>query len=335
MIPGDRLLYAVSARQEMSWHAFKRMFELLCAPALAKTTLGDVNFARYETARALDSLAHIELVFGPSSARLHTSPPALSLLPNAGFPVAVLCGARAPTTFDHLHSCVENSGLAIQLDISEQPDASHRFPTRISVISESTGDLAVFAHAAGLAFSPVPAAWAILNFAGSLGDYLNACQWSHTDELNWEEREFDAQSLRFAVTRSGGDLRLRRYTHPSRQYPIHYLWRGHEATRIDPDWARFVVLQDSVRNVLHYDHSSCSFVLPSTVPLPRLFSRALCLCSGLIPLIAPETAVADSPVSAPLYKVYQNIPREFAELVAHKLHQKLITTFTLLDFRHD
>jgi hypothetical protein len=334
MSPGDRLLYAISAKQELGWPVFKRTFELLCSHHLTKKNLEDMNFSRYETARALDALGHVDVDFG-SNARLYAAPPALSLLPRSGLPSAVLSGSRSPNTIDLLSRLLEKSRANLQLEVRSQRDESMRFPARVIVMGESAQELAGFAREADLAFGEVPASWTILNFAGSLAEYLAACEWLRTDKLNWDERQFDVDRLHFTATPSMGELQLIRYVHPSRQYPIHYLWRGAEAARVDPDWGRFAVLKERARNVLHYDRSASSVVLPATVPLPKLLARALCLCSGLVPLAVPGSAVVDSPVTASLFRVYPEVPYEFAQIVAAKLGQTLITDFTLLEFEND
>jgi hypothetical protein len=335
MSPGDRLLYAISAKREMSWPVFKRTFELLCMHDLAERSLEDMKFARYETARTLDALGHIEADFDWPNARLYAAPPALSLLPSSGLPVALLSGARAPNTLDLLSASIEQRSGSVALAVRNQSDESKRFPARVTVIGESSGDLASLAQEVGLTFQKVPPSWGILNFAGSLSEYLSGCQWLRTDELNWESRQFSVVVLRFSAPQSDGGLRLFRYTHPTRQYPIHYLWRGNAAARVDPDWGRFAALKEAGRNIVHYDRSSSSVVIPATVPLPKLLSRALCFCSGLIPQIAPAAAVAGSPVTAPRFRVYPSVPWEFARLLALKLDQTLITDFTLLDSKND
>jgi hypothetical protein len=331
MSPGDRLLYAISAKQEMGWPAFKRTFELLCAHDLSERNLEDMSFARYETARGLDALGHVEVDFG-SNARLFAAPPALSLLPSSGLPAAVLSGARAPNTIDRLSAYLEKSAGKFQLDIRDQRDESKRFPARVTLTGESGEDLARLARDTDLTFQKVPASWTLLNFAGPLSGYLSACEWLHTDKLSWEERQFDVQRLQFSATPSVSDLQLIKYIHPSRQYPIHYLWRGSEATRVDPDWGRFAALKQAGRNVLHYSHDARVLMVPASIPLPKLFARALCLCSGLVPPTVSGSAVVNSPVTAPLFRLYPTVPHEFAQIVAAKLEQSLITDFTLLEF---
>jgi hypothetical protein len=290
--------------------------------------------SRYETARGFDALGHAELDFGANT-RLYVAAPALFLLPQSGLPVALLAGARGPGTTKLLAENIAASGRNLQLSLDSQRDTSRRFPARVTVTAERTEDLAWLAGVAKLAFRKTPASWAILHFAGSLDEFLSGCEWLRADRLNWEARQFDIEQLRFSVNQSVRELQLVKYIHPSRQYPIYYLWRNAESARVDPDWGRFFVLRVAGRNVLHYDRATSSVVLPATVPLPKLLARALCLCSGLVASIVPGEAVANSPVSVPFFRVYTAVPHEFAQIVARKLDQTLITDFRLLDIEHD
>jgi len=331
--PGNRLLYAISAKRELGWASFKKTFELLCGQHLSKEELRDMNFARYETARGLDALGHVELDFG-STTRLYAAPPALALLPNAGLPEAILSGARSPSTIENLKALVEKRGNGLQLDVRKQQDESQRFPVRVTVAAETREDLLSIAEETGIKFEENPASWRILNFAGSLNDYLACVEWQRTDRLNWEEQQFDPARLQFSGTPFDGEIQLIKYIHPSRQYPLYFLWRGGEAARVDPDWGRFAIMSNG-RNVIHYERLAGVLLLPATIPLPKLLARALCLCSGLVPRFISGSAVTGSLVNVPLFTLYVNIPPEFAEIAAGKLNQVLITGFRLREIEND
>lgn len=334
MTPGDRLLYTLSAKRDLSWPSFKKLFELLCGPHLAPADLEDANLARYETARGFDALGHVELDLG-SNLRIYAAPPVLALLPVSGFPQAVLTGARSPGSTEIWRERAHSYGAKLQLEIWPQEDHSQRFPSRVWVNAETREGLRSFAADIGVHFQENPAAWRILNLAGSLDQFLAGCEWQRSEKLNWEERHFKPEELRFSMTPSTGETQLIKYIHPSRQYPIHFLWRGFEAARVDPDWGRFAILSGTRRNVIHYARHMGALLLPVSIPLPRLLARALCLCSGLVPRLIPGSRLMDTEVTSPLMRLYASIPPEFARIVAEKLDQKLITDFTLLDTDDD
>jgi hypothetical protein len=327
---GDRLLYTLSAKVDLSWSSFKKLFELLCGPHLAPADLEDAGLARYETARGFDALGHVELDLG-SSLRIYAAPPALALLPISGIPEAVFAGARSPRSMDEWRERAHLYGSRLELDVQLQKDGSGKFPSRVSVKAETRDDLQSFANDIRVDFQGIPASWRILNFAGSLSEFLADSEWQRFEKQNWEERQFNPVELRFSTALAAGQTTLIKYIHPSRQYPIYFLRRGAEAARTDPDWGRFAILSGANRNVIHYERCCGSLLLPASIPLPRLFGRALCLCSGLVPRLIPGSLIADSEVTSPLMRLYANIPREFAQVVAEKLNQQLITDFTLLD----
>lgn len=337
MTPGDRLLYAISAKRELGWSVFKRTFELLCAAHAVDASVTDMGFARYETARGLDALAHVEVEIDfDSGTRLYAAPPTLSLLPRAGLPKAILSGARSPNSIDVLGQRIKEIGRNLQIEVREQAGKVKRFPARVSIAAESTEDLASIAKAAGVEFQRIPVSWSILNFSASLPDYLSGCNWARTDKLNWDEQQFDVDRVCF--TENNGslqDTQLIRYIHPSRQYPIYYLWKGMEAVRVDPDWGRFAILETARRDILHYDHSVAALFLPVTVPLPKLLARALCLCSGFAPRVVSSNGVVGSELPSTSFRVYGDIPPEFARVVAAKIGQKLIEDVSLLEPNDD
>lgn len=330
MTPGDRLLYTVSAKEDLSWSSFKKLFELLCGSQLASTDLEDAGLARYETARGFDALGHVELDLG-SSLRIYAAPRALALLPMSGIPEAVLAGARSPRSIDEWRERAHRYGSRLELEVHSQKDGSGKFPSRVSVKGETREDLRSFATAIGADFQEIPAAWRILTFAGTLSEFLAGSEWRPFDKLNWEERQFNPEELRFSPAMADGETTLIKYIHPSRQYPIYFLRRGAEAARTDPDWGRFAILSSAGRNVIHYDRCSGALLVPASIPLPRLLGRTLCLCSGLVPRLVRGSLLFNSQVASPLMRLYANIPGEFARIVAEKLNQQLITDFRLLD----
>lgn len=330
MTSGDRLLYTLSAKVDLSWSSFKKLFELLCGPHLVPADLEDAGLARYETARGFDALGHVEFDLG-SSLRIYAAPPALALLPMSGIPEAVLAGARSPRSMDEWRARAHPYGSRLELEVQPQKDGSGRFPSRVSVKAEGREDLRSFATDIHVDFQEIPASWRILNFAGSLSEFLEVSEWQRSERLNWEERQFNPVELRFSTAPADGQTTLIKYIHPSRQYPIYFLRRGAEAARTDPDWGRFAILSSVRRNVIHYERSSGTLLLPASIPLPRLFGRALCLCSGLVPRLIPGSLIENSEATGPLMRLYANIPREFAQIVAEKLNQQLITDFRLLD----
>ena len=102
MFNSDRLLYILSAKLDLSWTAFKSAFAALY-PSIASVRdleKQNINNKRLEVVRSLESLGHCDFDF--TGNRVYVAPPALVRLPCAGFPQAVLAGARSPQTLEQI-----------------------------------------------------------------------------------------------------------------------------------------------------------------------------------------------------------------------------------------
>ena len=78
------------------------------------------------------------------------------------------------------------------------------------------------------------------------------------------------------------------------------------------DFGRFKILKAERMKVIEYDEKSYMLSLPVKLPLPSLYERSLCLCSGEPPQISSDGHTLH----------YHSIPREIANLLLEKLGQK-------------
>ncbi|NJL89203.1 MAG: hypothetical protein HC916_04910 [Coleofasciculaceae cyanobacterium SM2_1_6] len=331
MFSSDRLLYVLSAKQEMSWTAFKSAFSSLYTSIASVSDLEkqDINNKRQKVVRSLQSLGHCEFDFTDN--RVYVAPPVLVRLPCAGFPQAILAGARSPQTLEQITGICNSLGNHIKVEI--EPDkALSLIPRRITVQVEDVEELRKIADSLKIHFKENPAAWEILNFSGSLQDYLATRKWSNDPELNWEKHQtFNTNSLLFQTSQYPDSIiRLRQYIHPTRNTQTHYFRRmGQnvkiEHTEIDRDWGRYAVLSALHLNILVYDKRKFVMVVPSGAKLPCLLERALTLCSGYVPEYRDKIdSLAKSLPKAKGFKLFHAIPPQIAEMTAAKLSQTLI-----------
>ena len=289
-----------------------------------------MNVIRWDTARTFDALAHVEFEMGQNP-RFYVTPPNLALLPTVGLPVALLTGARSQGIIERLLSEVKKRGERMDLQSQPQPDPSRRFPSRLTIMGESVTELQSLASDCGFGFANGPAGWCVLGFAAGLSTYLAQGEWMRTARLNWEALYFRPELCRFAVSPTGADVELIKYVHPSRQYAIYYLFRGDSAMRVDPDWGRFAIFENTRRNVLLYDAASGRLLVPITTPLPKLIARGLSLCSGVAARNIPATAVRVTNVIGAIgFKMYADVPPNHAAAAAQRLGQTLTTGFTFV-----
>ena len=332
----DRLLYVLSARGQMSWPAFKKIFDELhiqqnAAPGDSER---ESRFARWQTVTVLDALAHCDFSFGESGGRVYVAPPVLARLPRAGLPQAVLCGARSPTTHGQVEAACDANGASLEW---EAPPASSQrevtlVPPRVAMQATTESELKAVARQLGVHYEEQPPSWKLLHRAGSLDEMLACCRPLPANDLQgWRRKEFNASTLRIReglratpdFADETANARLVCYTHPRTQASRNYLARNGEFLPVDIDWGRYGVLRNEGCDVLVYDERSFRLAVPADAPLPRLLARSLALCSGHAPRFLPSQAALWNSPELRGFNVYRWIPPQIAERVAAKLGQRL------------
>lgn len=325
MFNSDRLLYILSAKQDLSWTAFKSAFAALY-PSIASVRdleKQNINNKRLEVVRSLESLGHCDFDFTVN--RVYVAPPALVRLPCAGFPQAVLAGARSPQTLEQIKDICSSLGNHIKVEIQPDDDLS-LIPRRITVQVEDVEELRKIADSLKIHFKENPAAWEILNFSGSLQDYFATRKWSSAPEINWQRQTFNTNSLQFhSYQDTETNIRLSQYKNPKISTKIYYFWRDGQSTEIDRDWGRYAVLNALHLNVLIYDKRKYMMIVPIGAELPCLLERALTLCSGYVPEYRDKIDCLGKLLPKIRgFRLFQSIPSQVAEMTANKLDQTLI-----------
>lgn len=323
MFNSDRLLYVLSAKQEMSWTAFKSAFGSLYTSIASVSDLEkqSIKNKRLEVVRSLQSLGHCDFDF--TGNRVYVAPPALVRLPCAGFPQAVLAGARSPQMLEQIKDVCDALGNHIKVEIQLDNDLS-LIPRQITVQVEDVEELRKIADSLNIHFRENPAAWEILNFSGSLQDYFATRKWSSAPEINWQRQTFNIDSLQFhSYQGTETNIRLSQYKNPKSSTQTYYFWRDGQSTEIDRDWGRYAVLSTLHLNVLVYDKRKFMMAVPIGAKLPCWLERALTLCSGHMPEYRDRIDSLELP-KVRGFSLFQAIPPQIAEMTATKLNQKLI-----------
>jgi hypothetical protein len=320
----DHLLYVLTARREMAWSTFKQVFEILYeARGLAEPAVAEARPRRTSTIRSLQALAHCDFVFSEAGSRAFIAPAVLSRLPIGGLPKAILSGARSPQTISQLQQASSDHGSVVHIE--QQSINGGLIPARICVEAKSPSDISAVAATLGILVESVPPAWSLANLARHLDEVFGHVKWEQGSELTWARRDFDERALQFGFKPPAtNELRLSRYLNPTKGTFLHWLWRGDSHAAIDCDWGRYAVLHESGKNVLYYDERSLDFATPRGAPLPKLLSRALCLCSGYAPRNIAAEIIPWRSTAAEGYDIYSGVPLRIAELVAKAIGQSLI-----------
>jgi hypothetical protein len=92
------------------------------------------------------------------------------------------------------------------------------------------------------------------------------------------------------------------------------------------DWAKHAVISREGRTWLRYDRKKMLFACPVRLAIPRMMSRALSLCSGFL----PEQRMESTEFFRQRWRVWKDVPRPVADLIADKLGQQYTPLPTLL-----
>lgn len=325
---GDLILFAISSRGRLPWHAFRSAFDDLY-PLIARTESGAVHepdrHQRRRAALVLDALAHCEVLFDPQGGHVSVSTALLAALPCAGLPRAVLCGSRSPGTVQDLRAVAAASNGGVRVRAMSQAATMPSAPARIEVEADSDSGLRQFAQALGIPYEEIPPAWSIIGLSGTVSGYLETLAWSERPELDWPRSDFNPALLQFGPPKARDQrLALSRYLDPIRGQPAYWLWRGTLSATVDPSWGRYVVLSREGRHAYRYEPVTGQLAVPRTVPLPRLLARAATLCSGYAPgaMAARNGEARGGPLG---FDVYRAVPPDVYRVLSEKVEQLDIT----------
>ncbi len=277
----------------------------------------DLKNERYKTIRMLDSLGHCEFDF--TRRKVYVCPPTLVGMPSIGLPRVLLTGARSSTLIQELKAAVKSTGGAAYIIMQQQTEPL--LPTAFIIESSNQGAIAEIAKKTGIAYSPNIASWEIINFAAGLDQI--ALHFLERKPPNWQSQTFCPTLLKFMRQPASQDLdKLVGYKNPITQQYDHWLWRGTLAAEIDRDLGRYLMLVKHGISVLVHDRVHNYLLVPEQIPLPRLFARALALCSGKAPIsqyLKEKTSfkrINEIPM-----QIYSKVPTEVVDILAKKLSQ--------------
>jgi hypothetical protein len=323
----ERLLYFISTRGKVSFVNFDAALKTVYSQ-IYKISLEDINFTRlrYQTLRFLDALGHCDVDFGKRF--IYACPPSLVFVPCFGLPKALLTGARNQELVMHIKKYVAENKNAIRFHRIAQRHEHSLLPMAIYLEAISTDLLKGAASKVGITLkTDEPAAWDLINFSSNISEVGNNMSFDLRTEPDWPKRIFSLSNLAFSKYITINDsIRIVEYTNPRDQQRLHWLWQGDKAADVDRDWGRFLVLHKQNINVLLYDSKRFLLAIPANIPLPRLISRALILCTGRAP---SEDVLQGKPVmTIPEnchFHIYDAVVPSIAEVISNKLGQELIS----------
>lgn len=309
----DKLAFALSSTSTLTRQKYQRLFEHLYVSdaASAGWPLDEVATWRREVARLLENLGICDFFYAED--RLSACPPALTRLPEAGLPSAILTGARTPTLLQELRAAVRASEGQVELTVTPQP-AFPMLPNRVVVRAVTLDRLRECAAQVSVSVHGVTA-HALLGQAVTLDAYLRDRRREPATELaGWSREDFDPTAVHWS-TPTVARVRLTMYKHPQKRGREFYLVDGGEMQNVDPAWGRYAILAHAGKSVLGYDAAEGVLIVPAGARLPAIFERGLTLLSG----IAPQPIKHEDAFS----HAFVRVSGRDAAVVAEKLRQHL------------
>ena len=157
----------------------------------------------------------------------------------------------------------------------------------------------------------------MINLAGPINCYRKSIKKEKPNNLNWERHVFDVHTGLFKYDSNKKDPILASYTNPRNNSRIYLYHKEGFDFEVSQDWGRYLVLQDLNKSVLQYDSRRHILGVQATFPLPKLFARALTLCSGYASLVYEEGS------DGVQWRYFRYVPKQISELIGCKLAQRL------------
>ncbi len=237
-----------------------------------------------------DFLGYVD--FDYQSKQVVANPPQLFLVPTLSGRKALLTGGRTSSFTEKVFEKASQLGLFIS--VIQQAGANKPWVLMPDTLFVETRDLPgygmeelrIFARELNIFFDPEHIAqWGLLNFSAGIEDYVNSL---HADErfedYDWSRKIFNPNTFRFERVESDKfdkTFSLVEYQFNAYTYS-HILWKEGIAYPVDKSWGRWLVLKHQNRQAIFVDLNGLT-AIPAGMPLPRLMSEALLLCSGTIP----------------------------------------------------
>lgn len=327
----NAFLYAISSLGFLDSTDYQREFSNLCLDSGFTDDIS-IEWEREKFVRILLSLGHIEL---NNKKRIFVCPPQLTLIRKDINHLSVLTGARTPYLLEKLIEYIEYRPELLELVIVEQKHPLARngahllIPDAIFIKSKNVNELRELAKTVQIDYQlEKPNSENLFDFSKSVTDYRNSLMWDKRttdDPIKSKIKVFSTNYLRFiersSETTENQQLALY-YFPPFYEY---WLWECGRGAKVKKDWGRYLLLNLIQKRVLIYNKDSEWLAVPSTLPLPKVLSRSLTLCSGLAPLevYSEDLSNYGLPYGIP-FSVYFLVTLSVAEKIAQRLGQELI-----------
>lgn len=319
---GNQLLQFLSSRTSLSWGNFKKLYNYYGNQIFSQSPERYVS-SRQTLVRSWEALGFCDFIFEDNNARVNICDPSIVILPTptkSYYLEAILCGSRNLELVRKLKKAAIQQKVKVYEPLESNNETSFLLPNRISLEAESLDQLKKIAQTLDIYFSCIPLAWQLVNYIGSINDYIEQLVWETNFPLNWECETFNAQSYGFIQSSNLNEV-LVRYKNPITSQWQFYILSGDQRALVNGDYGRYIAIQKAHQNVIAYDANKECLITKMFLPLPKLYARSLALCSGFYPQSKNLSQLNN--MTDDKYLVWERIPENFAQIIAMKLGQEL------------
>lgn len=310
---GNKLCNFLSLKAELTTEEFFKAFEFYYSKEFPEQQINS-NFNLTTLKRAslnyYDFIGILDYDYESKNKNVVLSPPQFIFIPTTHGRKVLLIGARDSALIETIVNTAPKHNL--QVEITRQFVSNERLllPDVVTVkafeqkSTDNYGEncLKAFADELRIKFSNdyFPQV-ALQDFSANIITYEATLQQVNENDYDWARYIFNAETLIFEKSETPTfdrsfsliKYKLNEYNHQFK------LWKDNKSYQVDMNWGRFIALKHCNENVILFDNTTKKVAIPIETPLPRLFSKAIMLLSGL----APDFKVIDGKK----YRVYENV----------------------------
>lgn len=315
------LLNVLSSRGCITLKEYFRIFDYFYQ------NIGDNSIDRkklqYRILFYLESLGHCE--FDNEENKVYICNTALAVLPGSGSIRAVLCGARDENIINKLYNFQEKYSNNIDIEFIDQVRDCLELPEVIKIKTFYEDIILKLSKYINAEIQvQVPTSWLILNASCDIKEYEFTLKKEPLINLNWTVKFFNIDDMYFQINKPKHCLAvLKEYINPFTNKKKYYIDIEDKSYKVDVDWGRYYLYYKLKKNILFYDEKKQALGVPCFIPLPKLLSKALTLCSGILPLRAEINYNKEKLNNISVY-VYTGVENQVVQLLENKLGQKII-----------
>lgn len=265
-----------------------------------------------------------------STKKILVNPPQFLFIPTPSGRKVILIGGRTEELVDKIKCEAENEDLTFACTPQDSSLQLFLLPPTITLYGNDTNDnknierkIARIAESNFIKFDINKYTQVRLaDFSGNINEYMNQIKPDQNFiDSGWPSRIFDSENFLFKpteITNIDKNCALVEYRLTEYNFK-HRLWKDRIPYDVNKNWGRFIYLNYIKKQVFYNDRKKQMVAIPSSLPLPRLLSKALVLYSGK----APARMRLNLDGNFKWYNIYTNIPHIAAFNTCLKVGQKL------------